>query len=329
MSQDAIKSIFSLLLQRVGFPDDLYSHMYIDQMTKNTSKVKSLDILREEIDSIDEKIHALLMRRAGIASDVKDVKKASLEQKNFIRPAREAQILRKLVEKHDGIFPNTLIVRIWREIISATLSLESDFTVAVISPDDLKSSLAYELLARSYFGMDTPIRSVGTESGVLRSVRDGKSSVGVVPVPHDDRFSDSENPWWTILASGGLDRPMIISRLPWCINPQDTNNGLEGLSVACVKPEETGNDMTYIALSLVKPISRGKIKEALLSSGLVMEGVAVANPREKNGDSRWQLFEVNGYITETDLRLEKFSAIIGEALGLLSILGSYARPIRL
>tara|TARA_B100000676_G_scaffold292204_1_gene327598 strand:+ start:5 stop:901 length:897 start_codon:yes stop_codon:yes gene_type:complete len=297
-------------------------------MTNDNDIMKPLETLRKEIDSIDDEIHSLLMRRAGIASDVSKVKKNLSDSKLFIRPAREAQILRNLTDKNDGNFPNSLIVRIWREIISATLALESDFAISVFVPNDTKLGLAYELLARKYFGMDTPLKVVGTESGVLRSVRDGKSTVGVLPVPHDDSFNNNDSPWWTILASGGDDRPMIIARLPWCNNPRDAIEGLEALSVACVKPESTGDDITYVALRFIKPISREKIGKVMQDSGLSMRGAMIANTRDKNSDTHWQLFEIDGFVSEKDSRLESLNKMMGDTLDFLRVLGSYARPMR-
>jgi len=297
-------------------------------MAKSSPGDPSLESLRREIDEIDEQLHDLLMRRAGIARTVGEVKGRSQDGVSFIRPAREAEILRRLSERHDGVFPEAMIARIWREIISATLALETDFAVSVFMPEDVKTGLAYETLARSYFGVETPLRAARTESGVLRAVRDGRAAVGVLPVPSDDRFSHDEIPWWTTLAAGGKGRPMIMARLPWLHGPGDVVAGLEALAVAQVVPEPSGDDVSYIALGFNDSVSRDRIRRALKAAGLDMMGAAVANPRAGRGGSDWQLFEVDGFVEEGDARLDEFSAKLGDALDGVVVLGSYARPPR-
>lgn len=297
-------------------------------MAKTSSGDPPLDSLRREIDEIDEQIHDLIMRRAAIAGAVRKVKTDAGDGRGFIRPAREAEILRRLAARHDGVFPDALIVRIWREIISATLALETDFAVSVFVPEDVKTGLAYEWLARGYFGVETPVRAARTESGVLRAVRDGKAAVGVLPVPSDDRFSHDEIPWWTTLAAGGEGRPMIMARLPWRHGPEDVIAGLEALAVSCVQPEPSGDDVSYLALRFAAPVSRDKVGGALKVAGLPMIGAVVANPRASRGDPDWQLFEVDGFVADGDERLDGFAAAMEDAVDGIVVLGGYARPPR-
>src|SRR3989304_6084616 len=105
-----------------------------------------LTALRKEIDAIDAEIHALIMRRAAITESIRGLK-AGDELK--LRPGREANILRALVARHTGAFPRTQLVRIWREILSASLAMQGPFSVAVFATET-----AYGLwdLARDHFG---------------------------------------------------------------------------------------------------------------------------------------------------------------------------------
>ena len=77
----------------------------------------SLDVLRKEIDSIDEQVHRLLMARGDIIDRLIQVKHTQ-EVGSAFRPAREADMMRRLVQRHRGILPIDTIESIWRVIIS-------------------------------------------------------------------------------------------------------------------------------------------------------------------------------------------------------------------
>src|SRR5687767_14837838 len=81
--------------------------------------------IRARIDSIDEQIHTLLNERARCAQEVGVTKQAQgLHTADFYRPEREAQVLRKAMERNKGPLRNEEIVRLFREIMSACLAQE-------------------------------------------------------------------------------------------------------------------------------------------------------------------------------------------------------------
>ncbi|MBT4740587.1 MAG: chorismate mutase, partial [Rhodospirillaceae bacterium] len=94
----------------------------------------NLDDLRAEIDTIDESLHDLIMRRAEVVARVKDAKQDA--GGGIFRPGREAEVLRRLVGRHNGALPSAVIVRIWRELISAFVSMQGDFKIAVWDAED-------------------------------------------------------------------------------------------------------------------------------------------------------------------------------------------------
>src|SRR4051812_50062939 len=82
---------------------------------------EQLAALRREIDSVDTKLHNLLMQRTELAVKVGEVKaqaqpigRAPSEGAKFVRPAREAKILRRLIGRHKGKLPKSVMVRMWR-----------------------------------------------------------------------------------------------------------------------------------------------------------------------------------------------------------------------
>src|SRR5947208_15086017 len=88
--------------------------------------------LRHRLDEIDDKVHDLLIERAEIISMVTASKRDG--QLAAFQPGREAEIIRRLVGRHHGSFPAATLVRMWREMLAATVRLQSPFRVAVFAP---------------------------------------------------------------------------------------------------------------------------------------------------------------------------------------------------
>src|SRR5438876_2928276 len=80
-----------------------------------------LSDIRERIDDVDARIHALLNERARFAQRVGISKTASGKAVDFYRPEREADVLRKALERNRGPLRDEEIARLFREIMSACL----------------------------------------------------------------------------------------------------------------------------------------------------------------------------------------------------------------
>ncbi|WP_042704124.1 chorismate mutase, partial [Azospirillum sp. B506] len=122
-----------------------------------------LDDLRREIDQIDDAIHDLLMRRAAVVERIGAAKGNGAAEAGaqpvFLRPAREATILRRLMARHAGTFPAQVVVRIWREMITAFTRMQGPFAVAVYAPEDRRG---FWDVARDHFGGFVPMTAVNT-----------------------------------------------------------------------------------------------------------------------------------------------------------------------
>src|ERR1700739_2343911 len=84
--------------------------------------------LRRRLDEIDDRLHDLLIERAEIVSVVATSKREG--NLAAFQPGREAQIICRLVDRHHGEFPVATLVRMWREMLAATVRLASPFEVA-------------------------------------------------------------------------------------------------------------------------------------------------------------------------------------------------------
>ncbi|MBT3307723.1 MAG: chorismate mutase, partial [Alphaproteobacteria bacterium] len=224
-----------------------------------TTDKDDLQSLRQEIDDIDDSIHDLIMARTRV---VERVRKAKRGDKIKIRPAREAEILYRLLARHKGPFPKQELAGIWRDMIVATLRFEGPFSVAVAIGED---EMGYWDLARDQYGSFTPMSRHVSTRGVVEAVRNMDATVGVLPIPRPD---DSKH-WWRLLVSEAPETPRVIARLPFI--PGDNSNHLKGLDalVICAVPlEETGRDHSYLCVEAEEDIGAGAIENAMSQAGL-------------------------------------------------------------
>ena len=88
----------------------------------------NLDELRREIDGIDDQLLALLGRRIEIGRAV--ARSKAPDGGPFLRPGREAAILRRLSAAAPATIAAPVIGRIWRQILVANLAQQTAVTVA-------------------------------------------------------------------------------------------------------------------------------------------------------------------------------------------------------
>ena len=133
--------------------------------------------LRKEIDRIDESMHALLMERGDIIDRLIAVKK-SQDTGSAFRPAREAEMMRRLVQRHKGILPLDTVESIWRVIIATFTYVQSPFSAhADFSAGDalMRDS------ARFHFGFTVPLVPHMGAAAVVDAVSNSKGDLGLVP----------------------------------------------------------------------------------------------------------------------------------------------------
>ena len=161
--------------------------------------------LRREIDRIDEAMHRLLMERGDIIDRLISVKR-SQETGSAFRPAREAEMMRRLVDRHGGILPLDTAESIWRVIIATFTYVQAPFSVHA----DLSAGEAVMRdSARFHFGFTVPFVPHIGAAGVVAAVAESKGDLGLVPA-----FAVAGVPaWWTSLEFDAA--PKIIARLPF------------------------------------------------------------------------------------------------------------------
>ena len=135
-----------------------------------------LEELRKKIDKIDQNILQLLNDRAKIVKDVAKVKQKT--NKEFHDPTREEEILRRLQKSNPGSFPSMAVRPVFREIISACLSLEVPIHVAYLGPEATFTHMA----VMKKFGSSTRLIPTKSIESVFSEVERGRANYGVVPV---------------------------------------------------------------------------------------------------------------------------------------------------
>jgi chorismate mutase/prephenate dehydratase len=138
-----------------------------------------LDELRKSIDALDEQIQQLLSQRAEYAVRVAEVKRAKDgAQAVFYRPEREARVLRRVAERNQGPLSDPVMVRLFREIMSACLALEQPLVIAYLGPEGTYTQEA----ALKHFGHAVKLKPMLAIDEIFREVEAGSADFGVVPV---------------------------------------------------------------------------------------------------------------------------------------------------
>jgi chorismate mutase/prephenate dehydratase len=135
-----------------------------------------LEELRKQIDRIDQKVLQLLNDRAEVVKEVAKIKQRT--HKAYYDPTREEEILRRLQRSNPGSFPSMAIRPVFREIISACLSLETPIRIAYLGPEATFTHMA--VLKR--FGSSSSLIPTKSIEGVFSEVERGGANYGVVPV---------------------------------------------------------------------------------------------------------------------------------------------------
>src|SRR3981081_3754696 len=168
-------------------------------MSKAPPAPPSLEVLRKEIDAIDEQVHRLLMARGDIIDRLIQVKQTQ-EVGSAFRPAREASVMRQLVERHRGLLPIDTIESIWRVIISTFTYVQAPFSVHA---DVSIGESAMRDSARFHFGLGGPYVSHFSAPAAVEAGAGAKGDLALASA------ISSRTPWWIALEANGA--PKIIA----------------------------------------------------------------------------------------------------------------------
>lgn len=282
---------------------------------------QALADLRAQIDRIDLSLHDLLRERADV---IEQVKKLKGKQHIYIRPGREAQMLRALTNRPQGKLPEGLVVRLWREMISAFTLQEGAMKVAVYTP--AKGNNLWDV-TRDHFGSFTPLIECDTAVAAIKALQADKVTLAVVPMP----AAGDKDAWWPLLVNDKKNVLTIFAALPFeglKAGRSNARNALpSGLIIGKLYPELTGDDRSFLALQSVY-VPESQMKQVVGKAGYKVRSM-LAHTSGRSGSAPTSfLIETDGYIGRADTRLSRLKAMLGSRLQHLAPLGGYAVPLK-
>jgi chorismate mutase/prephenate dehydratase len=143
-----------------------------------------LAALRGKIDAVDEQIQSLIAERAQYAKEI-GVVKGLTQTVEYYRPEREAQVLRKVVDRNDGPLRDEEMVRLFRELMSACLAQEEPLKVAYLGPEGTFTQSA----VFKQFGHSVHALAVPTIDEVFHEVESATADFGVAPIENSSEGS--------------------------------------------------------------------------------------------------------------------------------------------
>jgi len=223
----------------------------------------SLADLRREIDRLDETMHHLLIERSAIIATLIKVKKSD-DTGSAFRPGREADMMRRLAARHEGLLPLDTAENIWRVIIGTFTYVQKAYAVhADISGGDAPMRDS----ARFHFGFTVPYVTHGSAAEVIAAVA---ASAGDLGMFRADQGAQA-GAWWTALAEPSA--PKIIARLPFIERPGHPA-GTPVYVVAKPLAEAAARERVLIAVALERWQSR--VPQALAALGAAVISSAAA-----------------------------------------------------
>jgi chorismate mutase/prephenate dehydratase len=146
------------------------------QRVDDAASDEGLARLRSAIDAVDRSILSELNKRAELVKQVGELKREG--RATVYRAARERDLVDALARANVGAFPTSGLRAVFREIISATRSLEARLRIAYLGPEGTFSHAA----ARAAFGEQADYVPVATIGDVITAVERQEADHGVVPV---------------------------------------------------------------------------------------------------------------------------------------------------
>ncbi|MBP6900873.1 MAG: prephenate dehydratase [Burkholderiaceae bacterium] len=234
--------------------------------------------LRQQIDTVDRELLALLNRRAGLALEVGELKKK--EGSVVFRPEREAQVIDGLKGANPGPLKSDSVAPIWREIMSACRALETPTRVAYLGPAGTFSEEA----ALGFFGSSIVRVPCASMDEVMRTTAAGAADFGVMPVENSTEGSVARtldlfltSPLFIIGETSLIVRHNLLRR----------DNSLAGIKTVAAHPQALAQCHGWLSHHLPeaerRPVSSNAEGARLASLDASIAGIASARAASEFG----------------------------------------------
>ena len=186
-------------------------------MTTANTNARAIDALREEIDTLDQELLALMEKRLDLAAAIAAAKSDDMKTEDanelLLRPAREASVIDRLGTLTRRI-PDVSIAAIWRELMAINLQAQRPIEIALNAS---RHPARMHLMARARFGTIIPIREMASPEAALEKARTG-NAIALIEIGEGD--------WWAglrddselaiidgLLGEGGRGSALAVGRL--------------------------------------------------------------------------------------------------------------------
>ena len=149
---------------------------------------EALREIRQEIDSIDQQLIALLNRRAAASVEVARIKRETGGALTYV-PGREQEVINNVLAVNSGPLTETHVRAIYSEILSSSRALQRPLRIAFLGPVGTFTYRAAETAAKVRFGSFVEYIPGRTFAEVFSMTERGEADYGVVPVENSTEGS--------------------------------------------------------------------------------------------------------------------------------------------
>ena len=259
----------------------------------------TLPELRTRIDAIDLQLLALLNQRAALAKQVGEIKRS--EGSPVFRPAREADVIRRLQAGNTGPLQHDGVANVWREIMSACRALEAVPRVAFLGPAGTFSEQA----AVQFFGSGVEHVACVSFDEVFQAAASGRAEFGVVAVENNTEGVVTRS--LDLLLNSPLH---IVGEVSLLVRHHllRLENSLDGIEVVLAHPQALAQCHGWLGAHLPKAERRAASSNAegarLASSNRAWAGIA-----SERAGSEFGLHVVANAIQDDALNRTRFCVI--------------------
>ena len=211
---------------------------------------KKLDLLRDSINSLDDKMLDLLQERSEIVTKIGEQKKSKTD---VVDIDREQKVLDRLVQNSKAKYSKDSIIRIWREIFQASTKLQQGNKSAIDTKRSINSINVYKGGKSFVKGRENIIKlssnenSYGPSPKVIEIIKKEKTLLGLHRYPNIDGFKLREklasfnniDPNRIVLGCGS-DETLLFAALAFCQDGDEIVHAQHGFEMYSIISKVVG-----------------------------------------------------------------------------------------
>jgi len=251
---------------------------------------KKLDTLRDDINSLDDKILDLLKQRAEIVTEIGEQKKSKTD---IVDIQREQKVLDRLLQNSKTKYSKDSIVRIWREIFQASTKLQENNSSLITTKRSINSINIYKGGKSSVTGKDNIIKlssnenSYGPSPKVLDHINKSETLLNSHRYPSIDGIELREKIAIThnldvnrIILGCGSDETLLFAALAFCQDGDEIIHAKHGFEMYSIITKIVGATSKLIEENANYKIDVNSILQQVTPSTKI---IYLANPNNPTG----------------------------------------------